>query len=542
MATEMDFFTLLHQQQLDFCHRLEVGKSFLDEEHYLSTELVMLEQNIIEEVTLESIQETEDIVRESKVTYPSQQILNTIFYGKLVEKGFLSRYGNLLSLTHNHHENIDFNSYSITKHYFYFNNHHDMGILLKAYHGDFDSILTLSNQEFNESDVFVFCICPHILTQDAYKFPILFLGFITKEFIKENIYYNNNLKFNLEIRDLLYIGGFSDYFTIPSHPHGVSDISDKVTKNQFSPVNIFLKKGEYNQVIELLEKQKDDNLPSDKLFFLQGICYYRLGENRKAIDCFLKVIKFNSNSFLSYHWLGQIYQDLEEYGRALSCYNAEIKICDLNFFAYFNRALVQTKLDNLLQALDDYNIAIKINPNFFQTFYNRGLISHQLGDHYSAIENYLQALKINPQLASGYYNLAIVYQELSNYKEAIASYEKAIKIKKNYTKAYYNLAILQANIGLYKHSIETYEKLSTIDKDFIQGIYNHKSLVLLLKKEGHIILSENDNDNVSHIADAVADVIKVINPEDKITYTSKEQPEKHFSIINNKSFKFFPVD
>ncbi len=536
----MDVFTLLRQQQLDFCRRLEVGKSLLDEEHYFSKELVILEQNVIEKVTLESIQEAEDIIHQYQFDYPRQQILNTVFYGKLVEYSFSSRYGHLFSFIPNNPEYINFDSYTVTQHHLYFKNNHDIRILLKACHGDFNnSVLTLSTQEFNEHDVFVFSLCPHDLTQNMHTFPLLLLGFITKDLIKKNVYYNNNLKFNLEIQDLLYIGGFIDYFTVSPDSNAVS-FEVISNNNKLSPVNIPLKKGEYNQVVEILNTEQDDSLPPHKLLFLKGICYYRLGQKRKAIDCFLQVINLNSDSYFSYHWLGQIYQDMEEYERALNCYNTEIKLNSINFFAYFNRALVHNKLDNFVQALDDYNVAVKINQSFFQTFYNRGIICYKLGDYYGAIDNYLQALKINPDLPNAHYNLAIIYQQLNNYKQAIASYQQAIELKKNYINAYYNLAILQANIGLYKQSIETYETILTIDPSFIPAIYNHKSLVLLLKKEGNIILSENDSS--SHIAHAVADIINV-SRENNTTYSSEEKSNDNFSIMNNhRSFDFLAID
>lgn len=525
----MDFFTLLRQQQQDFCHRLETAQLSLDEQNYLSPELIIIEQDVIEKITIESIQETENILQKYKLDYSHKQILNTIFYSKLVEHGFSSLSDQLFSLIPSSPENINFHSYSVTQHNFCLKNNNDIRLLLKSYHGDFEhGILTLSNQEFNEHDLFVFSICPSSLNQELHKFPILFLGFITKDLIKENVYYNNSLKFNLSVQELLYIGGLNDYLTS----------NFEIKKDDFSKINIFLKKGEYQQVIALLEQEKDDSLPPDKLFFLKGICYYRLGKKSQAIDCFFKVIKLNRDSYLSYHWLGKIYQDLQDYKRALSYYNAEIKICGVNFFAYFNRGLVHCKLDNFLQALDDYNIAVKINQSFFHTFYNRGFIFYKLGDYYGAIDNYLQALKLNPDLAPAYYNLAIIYQELSNYKKAIESYEQAIKIKKNYIEAYYNLAILQANIGLYKQSIETYEKILSINNNFIPAIYNHKSLALLLKKEGHIILSPDDKS--THIEHTIADVIKVIPEEKNYNYPAKYQDK--LAAIKNKSFNFLAID
>lgn len=525
----MDSFTLLRQQQQDFCHRLDVAKLSLDKDNYLSTELIIVGQDIIEKITLESIHETEDIVHQYKLSYPHKQILNIIFYSRLVEYGFSSLYGQLFSLISSPSQNLNFQSYRITQHHFCLNSNNNIQLLLKSYHGELEhGILTLSEQEFNEHDVFVFCLCPATLNQEMHQFPILFLGFITKELIKESVYYNNNLKFNLQVQDLFYIGGLADFFTMPS----------EVKKDDFSHINIPLKKGEYHRVISILEQEKGDNLPLDKLFFIKGICYYRLGQKQRAIDCFLKVIKSNRNFSLAYHWLGRVYQDLEDYRRALSYYNAEINVSHLNFFAYFNRAFVHYKLNNFIQALDDYNVAVKINQSFFHTFYNRGFICYKLGDRYGAIDNYLQALKLNPDLASAYYNLAIIYQELSNYKQAIASYKQAIKIKRNYIQAYYNLAILQANMGLYKQSIETYEMILSINDSFIPAIYNHKSLVLLLKKEGHIILSEEDE--ATHVGDSMVDVIK-IRSEDK-TPNHLRQSKGKSPAINRDTFNFFAVD
>ncbi|PHV61223.1 tetratricopeptide repeat protein [Cyanobacterium aponinum] len=526
----MDSANLLRQQQLDFYSRLEKNKLSLNEQNYYFKELVMVGQNTIEEITLESIQMAEDIIRQYEFNYPRKQILNTIFYRQLLENGFLSHYGYLLSLETSNPENINFCSQGVTQHNFLLKKNNNIKVLLKAYHGNFnDTQLNLTDIEFEENDIFIFCLCPDNLENYQSEFPILFLGFIPKKFIQENMSEGNYLVIHLAVKDLLYIGGLEDYLT--SFINAIN--------NLFAEVKVYLKKGEYNKVIDLINKDNKKNLPYEKLNLLKGICYYRLGQNANAISSFLKTVEINQQSYLSYHWLGKIYYDLGNYGRALSNYNAEIKICGLNFFAYFNRASVHYKLNNLVQALDDYNVAIKINQNFFQTFYNRGILYYKLGDKYAAIDNYLQAIKINPDLASAHFNLAILYQELSNYKQAIASYQEAIKINPNHINAYYNLAILEANLGLYKRSIETYEKILAIEPNFLPAIYNHKSLVLLLKKEGHIILSENEKS--SHIAHAVADIINV-SYEEKVDSSLQQNSPNNPSILENNPFDFLAID
>lgn len=85
----MDSANLLRQQQLDFYSRLEKNKLSLNEQNYDFKELVMVGQNTIEEITLESIQIAEDIIRQYEFNYPRKQILNTIFLPSITRKWFL---------------------------------------------------------------------------------------------------------------------------------------------------------------------------------------------------------------------------------------------------------------------------------------------------------------------------------------------------------------------------------------------------------------------------------------------------------------------
>lgn len=126
----MDSANLLRQQQLDFYSRLEKNKLSLNEQNYDFKELVMVGQNTIEEITLESIQIAEDIIRQYEFSYPRKQILNTIFYRQLLENGFLSHYGYLLSLETSNPENINFRSQGVTQHNFLLKKNNNINMLL----------------------------------------------------------------------------------------------------------------------------------------------------------------------------------------------------------------------------------------------------------------------------------------------------------------------------------------------------------------------------------------------------------------------------
>ncbi|WP_017293714.1 tetratricopeptide repeat protein [Geminocystis herdmanii] len=476
----MDWTTPLKAQQQDFCSRLDLGNLLHCQESYLHSEMVVINEDSIEKIKVESILESEEIANKYNLTYPLKEILEIVFYRKLGMEAFLLKFGHLTWLD-NHKYYEDYEASLVNSH-FLVKQATNNKILIKTYSGNFKKIrYSVSAQEIEHNNLIIYTISPEKFRVNLKEYVIIFLGFIPVESLPR---FNDKLDINLA--DFLYIGGLNFYLQniLPTDYYLL-----KLAKS-------YLKKGSYAESILLYNKSIFNNPTQSKNYFLRGISKYKLGDIQGALTDFSQTITLNDQDSLAYHWAGYLHQQLGNYPEALMEYSQEIKINPLNYFAYFNRGIIHTKLTKFIKALEDYTMAIQINHSLFQGFYNRAIIYYQLGDKDSSIEDYLKAIKIQPNLPQAYYNLGIIYQQLGEYKQAFNSYQLAIKANDKYLKSYYNLAILQADLGYYKESINTYQIISEIDPYFIPAIQNHHSLSSLLEKEGSIL---DDNEILSSL-------------------------------------------
>lgn len=490
----MDWTTPLKAQQEDFCFRLELGNLLHCQESYLHSEMVVINEDAIEKIKVESILESEEVANKYHLTYPLKEILEIVFYRKLALKAFVLKFGHLTWLDNNKYAE-DYEASLVNSHFLVKQATHNK-ILIKTYSGNFREIkYYLSPQEITNNNLIIFTISPKKFRASLKEYVIIFLGFIPRELLPKI-----KDKLDINLSDLLYIGGLNFYLKniLPTNYYLLKQ------------ANFYLKQGNYAESISLYNQAIFNNNTEAKGYFLRDICKYKLGDIQGALADFSHTITLNNQDHLAYHWRGFLYQQLGNYSEALIEYSQEIKINPLNYFAYFNRGIIYTKLTQFIQALEDYTMAIKINHSFYQGFYNRGYIYYQLGDKQSSIEDYLKALKIQANLPEAYYNLGIIYQELGEYKRAINSYQLAIKANDKYLKSYYNLAILQADLGYYKEAINTYQIILEIDPNFTPAIHNQNSLSSLLKEEGKILITKE----IFEFSTSNPPVIGVNNPKD----------------------------
>lgn len=468
----MDCSTLLQVQQQDFYHRLKLGNLLISQTSKFSGESYDLAPEIIQKINLNSVVKAQIIVENHLINISSEKLVELIFYRDLAQEYFLSQFNSLTisnSGEKKDHE-LDFTSCS-----FILKKNSTIKVLLKFYHGSLDELkLKISGEELSKYTIFVFSFFPHKQNQVEPKFQNIFLGFLPFNLLKKS-----KSDIELRVQDLLYIGGLNYYLKN-------NCFREQILSNLAKQ---FIKQGKYHQSIKIFNKIIKQKKKVDKYYFLRGICQYKLGNKKDALQDLHKVTTINQNYTSAYHWQGLIYQELGKYDQALIVYTQEIKIDSGNFFAYFQRALVHTKLNQFIDAIEDYTIALKISNQFFQAYYNRAYLYFHLRDKQNAVADYLKAIEIKPDLHQAHYNLAIIYQQLGNYQEAIKEYELTIRINPQYVRAYYNLAILLANIGFYDKAITYYQESLKFDPNFIQSIYNCESLTALLKNENHIVLN-----------------------------------------------------
>jgi tetratricopeptide (TPR) repeat protein len=466
----MDWTTPLKQQQLDFVKRLKSGHLLHCDRDYLYSEVTVIGDKILQELITDSKQ----IATKYESIYPVHEIFTTIFRGKLGEKTFLIRFGDLVTpileketLTKKNKVNFVL---KVLPH---------IHIHVKSCGGNIEKIKwCFTEEEVKHSAVLVCLYCLQEFSAQNLDYSLILAGFFPTEMITIS-----EQLLSLDISDLLYGGGLRAYLNSLGNSKSNYIALAKQCNN----------KGDYGGVIANYSKVLSLEPDNPKFYVLRGIARWKIGDQHGAISDYNSAIKINPNYDLAYHWRGYVLSKLGDFTAAIEDYTEEIRINILSAYAYYKRGSLYSKMNNHLAALDDYSTAIRINPNLYQVFYNRGNTRYELKDKQGALDDYNHALKLNPNLPQAYYSRAIVYTDLGDSEKAIADYLQAIRIMPNYDKAYYNLAILQADLGEYKSALRNYNKVIEINPDFVQAEYNRKALISYLKKEENILGDESSD-------------------------------------------------
>lgn len=217
----------------------------------------------------------------------------------------------------------------------------------------------------------------------------------------------------------------------------------------------------YNKVIKYCLNLDDDTPLAN--YYLAMI---EASKNRysKAIDLFVKAIKFDNNEHDFYFDLAKTYIDVAWLSEALDAVKKSINYSFIHNKhdnideKYFLMAWILIKQNKFSQALLNLSSIKKESP-----LYSKAQVLEQtinlknvnLASAKSVLEKYYNEEKDNPILLD---TLAIVYKELKLYKKAIEIYNQALL--KYPDSIYYNLEIIDLLIDEKRYS----EALELIDK------------------------------------------------------------------------------
>ncbi|HIK38307.1 MAG: tetratricopeptide repeat protein [Geminocystis sp.] len=490
----MNCFSLLQQQQQDFCLRLQRGNLLHKDNNFSGVfgEVVTFKSDFIRTAIHDSHLDTAKIVDKFNCHSDYEKVFTVLFYQRLIVAAVLSCFSDLLLPDFRPHSPADFQRVDVLINRFVLKQNHKIRVYVKTFPGyNYNNPLAVYQDESEQNHIFIFCSITKNSSEKPEHCSLTFLGFLPRKILTNRWHFlwrhdKQASQLSLRLEELFYMGGFS---------YCLSDVV-REEKYHLEDLSLFIKRGEYSNAIiminSLLEGRELDDFFNGKVqgykfFFFRALCYYKLGNFFLATRDCLRSLDLNPSHHLTYHLLGVIYLQSGKYKDALECFNREIALTGINFFAYFYRGFINAKLNNLNQSLEDYTIAIQIDNSFFQSFYNRAGVYYRLGDKYSAIEDYLNVIKLNPNFCSAYYNLGVIYQKLGQHQKAMEYYKKALDLNPNHIPSHYNLGILQADLGLYKQCLATYETILKINPNFWPAFYNKKYLEFLLSKEGNIL-------------------------------------------------------
>ena len=125
--------------------------------------------------------------------------------------------------------------------------------------------------------------------------------------------------------------------------------------------------------------------------------YLKKGDYINAIEYLEKAITINPRIALVYNTKGQALFNLKKYSNALTCYEKAIELQPKYIEALYNKGLTLAAIGNHDKAIQSFNQSIELNPNDDADIWNsKGLCFNALGQYYEAIECFDRALKLNP--------------------------------------------------------------------------------------------------------------------------------------------------
>ncbi len=151
--------------------------------------------------------------------------------------------------------------------------------------------------------------------------------------------------------------------------------------------------GDKFEAINSLKKAEKIMDYDPELWNAEGVCYWKLGEIRKAEEAFKKALSIDENFALVYANMGLMYIDLRFYDKAEK---------------YLKKAL-------------------SIEPELAIAINGMGALEKKKGNKEKAVFYWEKLIKVSPHSYNGYYNLISTLIELGRYKEALKWYNKALK-------------------------------------------------------------------------------------------------------------------
>jgi len=145
----------------------------------------------------------------------------------------------------------------------------------------------------------------------------------------------------------------------------------------------------YAKGLELDPFIKEDKLPNMEM----GICFLELGNYDKAITYLKNVVKFNTDDWLVYHFLGMAYRGVKEYAK----------------------------------AIESFKKSIKLNAGEWNNYNLLGVTYRDQGEFEKAIESLKEAVKVNLGEWRNYNVLGNIYMKLCVYQDALNMFKKALE-------------------------------------------------------------------------------------------------------------------
>jgi tetratricopeptide (TPR) repeat protein len=168
---------------------------------------------------------------------------------------------------------------------------------------------------------------------------------------------------------------------IPESQYLSYDMFDQHKKSQFYTTRTKLRRKEFEEAKDEIDKLKDSIKNNELLEQLSSVVDYTLGLSNEPIESLKNLIKLNPTHAEYHASLCTLYLNIDSTTKALECINNAIKYNKSNLDYIFYRAELNFKLGNWKDCISDYNNCLKVDRNKVAFIYlSRGIAKAMIND------------------------------------------------------------------------------------------------------------------------------------------------------------------
>ena len=160
--------------------------------------------------------------------------------------------------------------------------------------------------------------------------------------------------------------------------------------------NIDYSRGNLDQAVTRY-REAIDVKPTGNVYYKLGVCLYRMGRLKEALDAFQHVSSMGSQSHaMAEYFVGLIYFFLGEDDAAADAFAGFHASSPESMIANFYLAQLKIKRKRFDEALELLTELVKETPDFAEVHYMLGTVQYGLHNNTEAIKCFQRALEINP--------------------------------------------------------------------------------------------------------------------------------------------------
>lgn len=297
-------------------------------------------------------------------------------------------------------------------------------------------------------------------------------------------------KFYFKINEI-YLQTVVDYFPIEEDFDKVATLINDADDFFFIGVK-YLELGEFQKSVVFFDKSL--TLASNKFetWYNLGVCYDRLCNSTKAIECYSEALKINPDFNQAKNNLASAYLDSEQLESANILLMEVLQVEPQSETAQANMGIYNYQTGKYDLALKYYQKALEINPNNSHVLNNLGLLYEVSGRLDEALECYRNALLFEPKFDEALHNLGNIKFKKKDFDSAIEFFSKAISINEYNYRAYGNRGIAFTQLGRSEEAIIDFKSALRIKPDDSKFFSSLVQQLLSLKRfEELIVQCEN---------------------------------------------------